>query len=97
MNVVTSSRYNKTMPLIKTGTYRHYKNQDYEVYGICHHSETQDALVIYRCLYGKYDLWVRPLSMFQETVIVDGLEKPRFTFISDELRYAVAGQVDVED
>ena len=31
-------------------------------------------------LYGKGGYWVRPLSMFIETVTVDGVEQPRFQF-----------------
>ena len=40
-------------------------------------------LVVYRCLYGDYSLWVRPLDMFNESVDVAGEEVPRFTRISD--------------
>lgn len=67
--------------MIKTGRYRHYKGQDYEVIGLATHSETEEKLVVYRCLYGDYDLWVRPLTMFQETVEVDGQTHPRFRFV----------------
>jgi hypothetical protein len=64
---------------MKPGTYRHYKGNLYEVLGIARHSETDDQLVVYRALYGDAGLWVRPLAMFQETVIVDGRDVPRFT------------------
>lgn len=67
--------------MIKAGRYRHYKGQDYEVIGLATHSETEEKLVVYRCLYGDYDLWVRPLSMFEETVEVDGERLPRFRLI----------------
>lgn len=68
---------------IPTGRYRHYKGQDYEVMGIARHSETEEKLVVYRCLYGDYSLWVRPLSMFRETVDVAGEQVPRFAFVGD--------------
>jgi hypothetical protein len=64
---------------MKPGTYRHYKGNLYEVLGIARHSETDDQLVVYRALYGDAGLWVRPLAMFQETVIVDGRDVSRFT------------------
>jgi hypothetical protein len=60
------------------GKYQHYKGQFYQVEGVATHSETQEALVVYRCLYGNYDLWVRPLTMFSETVTIDGIDVPRF-------------------
>ena len=46
------------------GVYQHYKGKSYEVTGVAKHSETLEELVVYRALYGKYDLWVRPLGMF---------------------------------
>lgn len=62
----------------KPGRYRHYKGNDYEVMGVARHSETEEPLVVYRALYGDHGLWVRPVEMFTETVVVDGLEVPRF-------------------
>lgn len=67
--------------MIEAGRYRHYKGKDYEVIGVASHSETEEKLVVYRCLYGNYDLWVRPLNMFQETVEVDGAIVPRFRLL----------------
>lgn len=66
---------------ILPGRYRHYKGSDYQVIDIASHSETGEKLVVYRCLYGDYSLWVRPLSMFRETVNVAGEQLPRFTRI----------------
>ena len=67
--------------MLQPGRYRHYKGKDYEVIGIATHSETQEKLVVYRTLYGDFDLWVRPLAMFTETVTVEGEQVPRFRFI----------------
>ncbi|MCC7516343.1 MAG: DUF1653 domain-containing protein [Pseudomonadales bacterium] len=69
--------------MIKPGIYRHYKGKDYLVTGVAHHSETREALVVYRCLYDDYSLWVRPLAMFCESVTVDGQSVPRFTFLHE--------------
>lgn len=68
------------MELIKPGRYRHYKGNDYEVIGIARHSETLEALVVYRPLYGERGLWVRPLDMFRENVEVGGVQVPRFEY-----------------
>lgn len=37
---------------IEPGRYRHYKGKDYQVIGTARHSETEEWLVVYRCLYG---------------------------------------------
>ncbi|WP_133467924.1 DUF1653 domain-containing protein [Paraglaciecola marina] len=66
---------------VKIGKYRHYKGNDYEVIGVAKHSEDESELVVYRPLYGEQGLWVRPLSMFIESVEVDGKSKPRFDYI----------------
>jgi hypothetical protein len=64
--------------MIEPGRYRHYKGKDYEVIGMAKHSETEELLVVYRAMYGERGLWVRPVAMFLETVVVDGLSRPRF-------------------
>ncbi|MFC1649227.1 DUF1653 domain-containing protein [Patescibacteria group bacterium] len=66
---------------LKPGMYRHHKNKNYEVYEIAIHSETLEELVVYGPLWGKRLMWVRPLSMFTETVVVDGETVPRFKYI----------------
>jgi hypothetical protein len=66
---------------LKPGRYRHFKGRDYEVIDVARHSETGEALVVYRCLYGDHSLWVRPLSMFRETVEVAGERVPRFSLV----------------
>lgn len=71
---ITMTPHHSVIP----GVYRHYKGNAYEVIGVARHSETQEELVVYRALYGEYGLWVRPLAMFQETVIVDGTTMSRF-------------------
>lgn len=68
---------------LPTGRYRHYKGKDYEVIGLARHSETEEPLVVYRCLYGDHSLWVRPLAMFCESVDVAGELVPRFAFLGD--------------
>ena len=68
-------------PLIETplGLYRHYKGLLYEVVGTVRHSETLEAMTLYRAMYGEKGLWVRPAAMFNEEVVIDGVRQPRFT------------------
>ena len=66
---------------IPQGIYRHYKGNLYQVLHTARHSETEETLVIYRCLYGDYGVWARPLAMFTETVNIDDKEMPRFELI----------------
>ena len=69
------------MQIPKPGKYRHYKGNEYELIGIANHSETLEKMVVYRALYGDGELWVRPLSMWGETVEVNGEKKLRFAYI----------------
>lgn len=54
--------------------------------GVAHHSETGEALVVYKALYcteyGSESLWVRPLSMFREKIEYRGKMVERFSYIS---------------
>jgi len=68
---------------MKTGLYRHYKGKDYFVFQIAHHSETREPLVVYRCLYGDYSWWVRPMDMFTESVELAGESIARFRFVRE--------------
>ena len=66
---------------IRPGRYRHFKGRDYQVLGVAAHSETGEALVVYRALYGEGGLWVRPAAMWEEWVERDGYAGPRFTYL----------------
>lgn len=68
---------------IRLGKYRHFKGGEYEVVGVAKHSETQEEMVVYRALYGDGELWVRPASMWNETVERDGKTYQRFTYIEE--------------
>lgn len=69
------------MESIKLGRYRHFKGNEYEVIAIAKHSETLEEMVVYRALYGEGGVWVRPASMWNETVERDGKIYQRFTRI----------------
>ncbi len=70
--------YEEAVGAIPPGRYRHFKGNEYEVLCIAHHSETLAPLVVYRALYGKREVWVRPAEMWNELVTRDGRTFPRF-------------------
>lgn len=72
------------MEEIKLGVYKHYKGNEYRVLAIATHSETLEKMVVYQALYGEYGIWVRPISMWNEIVDVNGVETPRFKFLREE-------------
>ena len=67
--------------MLPGSVYQHYKGPRYRVLGLVRHSETLEELVHYECLYDNPNgqFWVRPRAMFEGTLMVDGVEKQRFT------------------
>ena len=69
---------------IEIGEYEHSKSgRRYQVIGVARHSETLEEMVVYQAKYnsdefGENAIWVRPREMFQEKVMVDGKNLPRF-------------------
>jgi len=66
------------LPATPLGRYRHYKGGEYEVIGVARHSETHEALVVYRPLYNDSGWWVRPHAMFFGTLQIGGQRRARF-------------------
>ncbi|MBO2515872.1 MAG: hypothetical protein CW338_01160 [Clostridiales bacterium] len=71
----------KRIPL---GHYKHYKGNEYLVKGLALHSETMDPMVIYQAMYGPGEIWVRPATMWIESVSKLGYEGPRFTILDTD-------------
>lgn len=72
--------------LVIGGVYQHYKGKNYIVRELARHSESLEWMVVYECLY-EHELskiWVRPLGMFLENVVVEGKAVPRFKYIGDQ-------------
>lgn len=74
----------EALPSIKPGIYRHFKGKEYQVLAVARHSETREPMVVYRALYGECGVWVRPASMWSETVSPESGEVARFTYIRDK-------------
>ena len=71
------------MEELRPGRYRHFKGGEYELLAIGRHSETGEAMAIYRACYGTREIWVRPAAMFAEQVNRDGVPVPRFAYIGE--------------
>jgi len=72
--------------MIELGRYRHFKGNEYEVIANAKHSETHEELVVYKALYGEQGIWVRPISMWTETVIRDGKTRLRFEKVQESTK-----------
>lgn len=67
--------------LVQLGIYKHYKGGLYEVIGVGHHTETEEELVFYRSLYGRFGFWARPVSMFCSEIENKGEKVLRFSYL----------------
>jgi hypothetical protein len=76
-------RQSKMIHPIPLGVYRHYKGYQYEVIGFAKHSETLEDMVIYKALYGERGTWVRPLSMWDNPIELNGQTVKRFEYLSE--------------
>ena len=70
--------------MIELGYYKHFKGNLYEVIGLGKHSETLEELVIYKSLKDN-SIWVRPLSMWNETIERDNKIYKRFEYIGKNI------------
>ncbi len=65
--------------------YQHYNGKQYEILAIGRLTESDilEECVVYKALYddpqfGKGQVWIRPLEMFVEEVVINGQSMPRF-------------------
>ncbi|MFA6514346.1 MAG: nucleotide exchange factor GrpE [Patescibacteria group bacterium] len=71
------------MEELKKGIYRHYKGGEYKVINEVINTENQEAMVVYQDISDENKIWVRPKSIFLESVDVNGKKQPRFKFLKE--------------
>ena len=65
---------------MKLGKYKHFKGAIYELIGVGKHSETMEEMVFYKKLVDD-TFWVRPKTMFEDTIERENYKGPRFKLI----------------
>ena len=76
---------------MKRGLYRHFKGKNYEVIDIARDCENpKKEYVVYKALYdspefGKDQIWIREISDFNGSKIIDGKEVKRFEFLGEKV------------
>ena len=67
--------------------YRHFKGNLYQIRCLAKHSEKRELMVVYQAMYGTFEIYVRPLSMFMEEVdrgkYPDARQRYRFELLQD--------------
>ena len=64
------------------GIYKHFKGDLYIVEDVAIHSETKEKYVVYRGLYGKNELYIRPYDMFLSEV-----DKQKYPNVGQKYRF----------
>ncbi|CBL45727.1 Conserved hypothetical protein [gamma proteobacterium HdN1] len=69
---------------MRTGIYRHFKGNYYQVIGVARHCDTEEVYAVYRALYGEQELWLRSLREFVDYVERDGVLTSRFQWVAPD-------------
>ena len=64
------------------GIYEHYSGKRYQFIDLARHTESSETLVIYKALYDG-NIWARPISMFTQTVVLNGVVLQRFRLVGE--------------
>lgn len=72
------------MSMPKAGDlYRHYKGNEYRIIALAKNEADLAEVVVYQDVHDPTGVWVRPLAVFMEEVVVDGVQQPRFKYVEE--------------
>ncbi|NNM43582.1 MAG: DUF1653 domain-containing protein [Chlamydiae bacterium] len=83
MSQETLAPFSTRSKSIKKGIYEHYKGNTYKVIAVGRHSENLEEMVIYQDCSDESKWWIRPVSLFLETISIEDKEIPRFRFLRE--------------
>lgn len=76
--------------LLVGGLYQHYSGNHYTISAIARHTETLEEYVVYTKAVGdghtpEDNVWIRPVEMFTETIMINQEALPRFALIRKKI------------
>ena len=72
----------KKRTLIPGQLYRHFKGNLYQIITIGKHSETGEEMVVYQAMYGEFQVYIRPISLF-----IEKLDLEKYSDARQEYRF----------
>ncbi len=72
--------------------YRHFKGNLYQIRCLAKHSETRELMVVYQAMYGTFEIFVRPLSMFMEEV-----DRGKYPGVKQRYRFELLQDMEYEE